>query len=225
MNFNKLSSSVKPVVFAVCLLPVFLLAWNGLNGNLSANPISDITNETGVWTLRFILITLAITPIRKITGWHWLIKFRRMAGLFAFFYGLLHFTTYIWLDQFFDWQSILVDIPKRPFITVGFASFLLMIPLAVTSTQKMIRRLGGKKWDILHRLIYCTAIGGVIHYLWLVKVVTYRQITYAAIVAALLLFRLIWKYLSSFIKTRQPAEEPMTAKNPSEGSLNTILKI
>jgi sulfoxide reductase heme-binding subunit YedZ len=225
MKFNKLSSSVKPFVFGVCLLPVFLLAWNGLNGNLSANPISDITNETGVWTLRFILITLAITPIRKITGWHWLIKFRRMAGLFAFFYGSLHFTTYIWLDQFFDWQSIIVDIPKRPFITVGFASFLLMIPLAVTSTQKMIRRLGGKKWDILHRLIYCTAIGGVIHYLWLVKVVTYRQITYAAIVAALLLFRLIWKYRSSFIKTRQPAEEPMTAKNPSEGSLNTILKI
>ena len=211
MKFNKLSSSVKPFAFGVCLLPVFLLVWNALNGKLSANPISDITNETGLWALRFILITLAITPIRKITGWHWLIKFRRMAGLFAFFYGSLHFTTYIWLDQFFDWQSIIVDIPKRPFITVGFASFLLMIPLAVTSTQKMIRRLGGKKWDILHRLIYCTTIGGVIHYLWLVKVVTYRQITYAVIVAALLLFRLIWKYRSSFIKTRQPAKEPMTA--------------
>src|SRR5208283_6017902 len=102
MKFNKVLSSVKPVVFAVCLLPVSLLAWNGLNGGLSANPISDITNETGVWTLRFIVLTLAITPVRKITNWYWLIKFRRMIGLFAFFYGVLHFTTYIWLDQFFD---------------------------------------------------------------------------------------------------------------------------
>jgi methionine sulfoxide reductase heme-binding subunit len=211
MKSNKVLSTVKPVAFGLCLLPVFLLAWNGLNGGLSANPIADITNETGIWTLRFIVLTLAITPLRKITNWHWLIKFRRMIGLFAFFYGTLHFTTYIWLDQFFDWQSIVNDIPKRPFITIGFASFILMAPLAVTSTQKMIRRLGGKKWDVLHRLIYFTAVGGVIHYVWLVKVVTYRQITYAIIIAALLLFRLIWKYRSAFMKSRQPAEEPMTA--------------
>ncbi len=202
---------VKPIVFAACLVPIILLAWNGLHDNLSANPISDITNETGIWTLRFIVLTLAVTPLRKITGWHWLIKFRRMIGLFAFFYGSLHFTTYIWLDQFFDWHSIITDIPKRPFITVGFASFILMLPLAVTSTQKMICRLGGKRWDLLHRLIYFTGVGGVIHYMWLVKVVTYRQITYATIVGVLLLFRLLWKYLSVILKARRPAEDPVAA--------------
>ena len=211
MKNKNVVSRIKPLVFLGCLLPLILLAWNGLNGNLSANPISDITNETGVWTLRFIVLTLAITPVRKITSWHWLIKFRRMTGLFAFFYGTLHFTTYIWLDQFFDWQSILHDIPNRPFITIGFASFILMLPLAVTSTQKMIRRLGGRRWDVLHRLIYCTAVGAVIHYLWLVKVVTYRQITYATMVAALLIFRLVWKYITAFIKTRKPSEEPAAA--------------
>jgi len=211
MKKRNLVSFAKPIFFAACLLPVVILAWNGLNGSLSANPISDITNETGVWTLRFIVLTLLITPVRKITGWHWLIKFRRMIGLFAFFYGTLHFTTYLWLDQFFDWQSIVTDIPKRPFIAIGFASFILMVPLAVTSTQKMIRRLGGKKWDILHRLIYCTAVGAVIHYIWLVKVVTYRQITYAAIVAVLLLFRFIWKYRSNAVGTNRPAEKPVTA--------------
>ena len=151
-------------------IPIILLAWNGLNGNLSANPISDITNETGIWTLRLLVITLSITPLRKITNWHWLIKFRRMTGLFAFFYGGLHFITYIWLDQFFDVESMVTDVSKRPFITVGLSSFVLMIPLAITSTQKMIRRLGGRKWDTLHRLVYLTAIGGVIHYIWLVKV-------------------------------------------------------
>ncbi len=211
MNGYKRSSLIKVVLFAACLLPVILLAWNGLNGGLSANPVSDITNETGIWTLRFIVLTLLITPARRITNWHWLIKLRRMIGLFAFFYGVLHFTTYLWLDQFFDWQSITHDIPKRPFIAIGFASFILMVPLAVTSTQKMIRRLGGNKWNVLHRLIYFTAVGAVIHYFWLVKVVTYRQITYAVIVAALLVFRLIWKYRSAFTKTRRPVEKPLTA--------------
>ena len=126
MNGYKRSSLIKVVLFAACLLPVILLAWNGLNGGLSANPVSDITNETGIWTLRFIVLTLLITPARRITNWHWLIKLRRMIGLFAFFYGVLHFTTYLWLDQFFDWQSITHDIPKRPFIAIGFASFILM---------------------------------------------------------------------------------------------------
>jgi sulfoxide reductase heme-binding subunit YedZ len=134
-----------------------------------------------------------------------------MIGLFAFFYGSLHFTTYIWLDQFFDWKSILKDIPKRPFIMIGFASFVLMIPLAVTSTQKMIRRLGGRRWDFLHRLIYITAVGACIHYIWLVKVVTYRQIVYATLVAALLLFRLLWKLRGESIpKIHPPAKNPLT---------------
>lgn len=196
----------------LCLAPLILLAWNGLNGRLSANPISDITNETGVWTIRFIVATLAITPIRKITGVHSLTTLRRMIGLFAFFYGSLHFTTYIWLDQFFDWGSILKDIPKRPFILIGFTSFVLMIPLAVTSTKKMIRRLGGRRWDILHRLIYITAVGACIHYIWLVKVVTYRQIVYATLVAALLFFRLLWKLRAEAIpKTHPPAKKSLAA--------------
>ncbi|MDE3058539.1 MAG: sulfoxide reductase heme-binding subunit YedZ [Bacteroidota bacterium] len=193
---------LKPFLFLVCLLPLALLAWQGFTGHLSANPISDITNETGIWTLRFIVITLAITPLRQITKLHALIKFRRMIGLFAFFYGSLHFTTYLWLDQFFDWQSILRDIPKRPFILVGFTSFILMIPLAVTSTKKMIRRLGGKKWNVLHRLVYATAIGGVIHYYWLVKADTGRPITYGIILVVLFAFR-VWKLVPSRLARRQ----------------------
>lgn len=192
----------KPLVFVLCLVPLAVLGWNGFTGNLSANPIADITHETGIWTLRFIVITLAITPLRKITKIHALIRFRRMVGLFAFFYGSLHFITYIWLDQFFDWHSILRDIPKRPFITVGFASFILMIPLAVTSTKKMIRRLGGKKWNLLHRLIYITAIGGVIHYLWLVKADTQRPITYGIIIAVLFVIRLWAYFVSRFSSSR-----------------------
>lgn len=182
---------IKPVVFAGALVPLALLLVNFFNDNLGANPISEITHETGIWALRCIVATIALTPIRKLTGLHDLIKFRRMIGLFGFFYACLHFVTYIWLDQFFDWQSILHYIPKRPFITVGFAAFVLLIPLALTSTKRSIRRLGGKRWNLLHRLVYLTAIGGVIHYLWLVKVVTQPQITYAVIVGVLLGFRIV----------------------------------
>lgn len=184
---------VKSALFTGCLIPLLILGWNVWRGRLSANPISDITNETGIWTFRLIVATLAFTPVRRITGWHSLIKQRRMVGLFAFFYGTLHFATYLWLDQFFDWSSIVKDIPKRPFITVGFASFALMIPLAVTSTQRMIRWIGGRRWDLLHRSVYFTAVGACVHYIWLVKVVTYRQVFYATMVAALLLVRLLWK--------------------------------
>ncbi len=213
MQKDKIEKHVlKPAVFIVCLTPLLVLVGEGLTGKLSANPISDITNQTGIWTLRLIVATLAITPLSRITGAHSLIKFRRMVGLFAFFYGSLHFTTYLWLDQFFDWRSIVEDIPKRPFITIGFASFILMIPLAVTSTKKMIRRLGGKRWDTLHRLIYFTAAGACIHYIWLVKVVTYRQILYATLVAALLAFRLLWRYrVVALSKTHPRAEEPIAA--------------
>lgn len=200
--------AIRPALFCACLLPLVLLAVDGIAGRLSANPISDITNATGIWTLRLIALTLAVTPVRRLTGWHGVIRFRRMLGLFAFFYGALHFLTYLWLDQFFDWQSILRDIPKRPFITVGLASFALMIPLAATSTQKMVRRLGGRRWDLLHRLVYLTATGGVIHYLWLVKVVTYRQILYAVGVGLLLVFRLVWKYRSAVASRRQTRARP-----------------
>src|SRR6202140_943533 len=180
----------KPVVFLFCLLPLAALGWRALHGELTANPIEFITHATGDWTLRFLVITLCVTPVRKILHLPELIRFRRMLGLFAFFYACLHFTTYIWLDKFFDLSEMWKDIAKRIYITVGFTAFLLLIPLAITSTAGWIRRLGGKRWQKLHRLIYFSAILGVIHYYWLVKSAVIRPLTYGAIVAALLLWRL-----------------------------------
>lgn len=184
---------VKGIVFAAALLPLVRLVAGAPLGWLGVNPIELITRSTGTWCLVFLLITLAVTPLRKLSGWNWLIRLRRMLGLFAFFYGVLHFVTYIWLDQFFDLQAILKDIWKRPFITVGFAAFLLMIPLALTSTNAMVRRLGGKRWVTLHRLVYAIAIGGVVHYWWLVKRDLTEPIIYAVILALLLGARLLWR--------------------------------
>lgn len=181
---------IKASVAVTCLVPVVLLAWNTLTDNLGANPIEEITRQTGRWTLRFLLITLAVTPARRLSGWNGLIRLRRMVGLFAFFYASLHFVTYVWLDQFFVVEDILKDVIKRPFITVGFISFVLLIPLAATSTNKMIRRLGGRWWQHLHRLVYVTAIGGVVHYLWLVKADMQQPLIYATLVAILLGYRL-----------------------------------
>jgi len=180
---------VKPVVFLLCLAPIALLLWWLQTQQLSANPLDDITDQTGTWTLRFLLITLSISPIRRITGWNSVIRFRRMLGLFAFFYGLLHFTTYVWFVQFFDFNAILEDIPKRPFITAGFTALVLMFPLALTSTKKWILRLGGKRWQFLHRLIYLSAVAGVVHYLWLVKRDTDNPLVYGLILIVLLGFR------------------------------------
>jgi sulfoxide reductase heme-binding subunit YedZ len=183
----------KPVVFLACLIPLALLGWKAYSGGLGANPIEVITHATGDWTLRFLLITLAITPIRKLTGRLWLIRYRRMFGLFAFFYGTLHFLTYIWLDNFFDFHEMLHDVAKRRFITVGFTGFVLLIPLALTSTTGWIRRLGGKRWQALHRLIYFSAIAGVIHYWWLVKADIHQPLQYAIILAVLLAYRIaVW---------------------------------
>ncbi len=186
----------KPLVFLACLVPVGLLAWKFFGptpgdmstwgSGLGANPIEVITHSTGDWTMRFLLITLAITPLRKLSGLGWVIRYRRMVGLFAFFYGVLHFTTYIWLDKFFDVHGMLDDIAKRKFITVGLLGFVLMIPLALTSTAGWIRRLGGKRWQTLHRLIYISAIAGVVHYLWLVKADLTKPLQYGAILAVLL---------------------------------------
>ncbi len=181
---------LKPIVFLVCLIPLGRLGWKALNSALGANPIQVITWSTGTWTLVFLLLTLSVTPVRKLTRQYWLIQYRRMLGLFAFFYVCLHFTTYIWLDQFFDLDSIAKDVVKRPFITVGFTAFVLLIPLALTSTQKSIRRLG-KRWQTLHRLIYATAILGVIHYVWLVKKDIRKPVIYAAVLAVLLLYRIV----------------------------------
>jgi len=161
---------------------------------LGANPIEFITHSTGTWTLVFLLITLSVTPLRRLTGRNDLIRYRRMLGLFAFFYACLHFTTYIWLDQFFDWSAIVKDVIKRPFITVGFASFVLLIPLAATSTHAMQRRLK-RRWQQLHRLVYLIAIGGVAHYWWLVKKDITQPALYALALALLLGFRLAYPFI------------------------------
>ena len=199
---------LKIVVFAVCLVPLGLLAWrffgahptdmSSWGAGLGANPVEALEHKTGDWTLRFLLITLAITPLRKLLHVPALIKFRRMFGLFAFFYGCLHFTMYLGVDKFFNAHEIFADIFKRKYITVGFLAFVLLIPLAVTSTTGWIRRLGGRRWQALHRLIYFSATAGVIHYLWLVKADIHKPIEYGAILAALLAYRVImWQRQSS----------------------------
>jgi methionine sulfoxide reductase heme-binding subunit len=181
----------KPVVFLACLGPLARLGWKAYHQALGANPIEVITHSTGDWTLIFLLVTLAITPLRKLTGQLWLIHFRRMFGLFAFFYVVLHFLTYIWLDKFFDVHEMLADVAKRRFITVGFTGFVLLIPLAITSTTGWIRRLGGKRWQRLHQLIYFSATAGVIHYLWLVKKDIHKPLEYAAVLGVLLGYRIV----------------------------------
>jgi len=208
---------LKPTAFAVSLSPAAWLLWAALTSHLSVNPLADITNETGVWTLRFLALTLALTPLRRLTRWNRLARLRRMIGLFAFFYGTLHFLTYVVADRFAEldfsqgivaWttvqnllQSVGQDVYKRPFITVGFVAWIMMVPLAVTSTAAMIRRLGGRRWSLLHRLVYGTAIAGVTHYWWLVKADISRPQAYAAIVAVLLAFRVDWvRRVASFIR-------------------------
>ena len=186
----------KPVVFLACACPLVFLSVRAYHGQLGANPVEFLQHFTGDWTLRFLLITLAVTPLRKLLNLPDLIRFRRMFGLFAFFYVCLHFLTYIGPDQSFDFAGMLKDVAKRPFITVGFAAFVLLIPLAVTSTAGWIRRLGGKNWQALHRLIYIAALCGVIHYYRLVKSDHRLPLLYAAILALLLLYRLASSLLS-----------------------------
>lgn len=169
-----------------CLLPLLWLIAAGLRDTLGANPIEYITRATGDWTLRMLMITLTVTPLRQLTGWHWLVRLRRTLGLYAFFYACLHLTTYVWLDQFFDIGEIVKDIVKRPFITVGFGAFVLLLPLAATSTNGMIRRLGGRAWQRLHRLIYAIGTLGVVHYWWLVKKDITEPVIYASVLAVLL---------------------------------------
>ena len=196
---------MKLLVFAAALVPFAHLVWRGVNGDLTADPLVEITNETGIWTLRFVVITLAITPVRRLSGWNPVIRFRRMLGLFAFFYGMLHVLTYVigdrfasldFPDGFIAWStfvnlmaSIWEDVAERPYITVGFIAFVSMIPLALTSTTGWIRRLGGRNWQRLHRLIYLTGIAGVVHYWWLVKRDITQPLLYALVLAGLLLAR------------------------------------
>jgi sulfoxide reductase heme-binding subunit YedZ len=188
---NRIISSrwAKGSMFLICLLPAVVLGWRAWRHNLGANPIEYITHSTGDWTLRLLLITLTVTPMRSLLHLPQLIRFRRMLGLFAFSYGCLHFLTYVWLDKFFDTRDILGDIGKRPFVTIGFTSLMLMAPLAVTSTASWIRRLGGRRWQLLHRLIYFSGLAGVIHYYWLVKSDIRLPALYGALLFLLLAYR------------------------------------
>ncbi len=185
---------IKAALFLACLLPLARLAWLGFSDRLGANPIEFITHSTGWWTLSFVLITLCVTPLRKLTGLNWLLRLRRMLGLFAFFYASLHFITYFWLDQYFDWMAIVKDIYKRPFITLGFAAFVLLIPLAATSTNAMVKRLGARRWLWLHRLIYVLATLGVAHFWWLVKKDITEPVGFALVLAALFGMRLFYLF-------------------------------
>lgn len=183
----------KAVLFVLCLAPLARLGVLAYSDGLGANPIEFIIRSLGTWALTFLLITLAITPLRRLTGWNAALRLRRMLGLYAFFYACLHFLFYVGVDQFFDFAAIFKDIVKRPFITVGFTCLLLLIPLAVTSTNAMQRRLGGKRWQQLHRLVYLIAAGGVLHYFWLVKKDTTQPAIYALMLFVLLGFRIVWR--------------------------------
>lgn len=184
----------KIAVFLACLVPLGILLWRATHDGLGANPIEFITHATGDWTLRFLVLTLAVTPLRKVLGQPRLIRFRRMLGLYAFFYGCLHFLTYVWLDHYFDVSAMAKDVAKRTFITAGFTAFVLLVPLAVTSTAGWIRRLGGHRWQVLHRLVYISAAAGAVHYYWLVKSDIRLPVFYGALVGLLLAWRVVDKW-------------------------------
>lgn len=193
LNPNTVSYIIKPILFLISLVPFMLLVTGAINDELGTNPVETLTHETGLWALRFLLIGLCVTPLRRLLKINWLIKLRRMFGLFAFFYAALHFTTYIWLDQFFDWAEILIDIPKRPFITIGFASFVLLLPLALTSSNAMQRRLK-KTWLKLHKLVYIIPVLVITHFIWSLKADFSEPAVYAFVFLTLILIRVFYFY-------------------------------
>lgn len=195
----------KAALFALCLAPLARLVFFAFSDRLGANPIEFVIRSLGTWTLTLLLVTLSITPLRRLTGWNSLIRVRRMLGLFVFFYAGLHFFTYAGVDQSFDLSAILADIVKRPYITVGVTCFVLLIPLAVTSTNAMQRRLSGRRWQLLHRLVYLIAAGGVLHYFQLVKKDITQPALYGLVLAVLLGMRLWWRWQSArAAANRQP---------------------
>lgn len=198
---------LRPSVFLLSLVPLAWLIGRAFTTGLGADPVATITHHTGDWTLNFLLITLAITPVRRLTGWNWLAGYRRMVGLFAFFYICLHFATYLVFDHFFSWVSIVEDVVKRRYITVGFTGFVLLIPLAATSTARMVRRLGARRWQALHRLVYVVVACGVLHYLWSVK----RDIRYPLIYALILIALLGFRALHERLKGKLP---PLPSPSP-----------
>ena len=200
---------IKVIVFLLCLIPAANLALGWQNDALGANPIETLSRASGEWTLRFLLISLAVTPLRRYTGLHWLIRLRRMLGLFVFAYATSHLLSYVWLDQFFDWRAIARDILDRPFITVGFSAFVLLIPLAATSNSFALRRLGGRRWQALHRSSYGIAVLGVVHFWWLVEAGVFTPLIYALVLAALLGLRAWWREL----ERRRQLSTPPPAKH------------
>ncbi len=182
----------KVLLFVAALVPAAYLTYGLFNDRLGANPAEALQTQTGIWALRFLVLTLAVTPVRRLTKWNRVIQYRRMLGLFAFFYAFLHLLAYAVLDRYFDFAGVWEDVVKRPFITAGMVAFVLMVPLAITSTKGWIRRLG-RRWQLLHRLIYVSAIAGAIHYLWKVKIITGSPVYYAVIIGALLAFRIVWQ--------------------------------
>ena len=191
-----MQKAAKVLVFVACLTPFAWLVTRALTGRLGINPVEDLELTTGIWALRFLVFTLLVTPVRRLTGWNRLIQYRRMLGLFTFFYAFLHVSLYVGVDQFFAFGFIVKDVVKRPFITMGFIAFVLMVPLALTSTKGWIRRLG-RRWQVLHRLIYISAVCAAIHYLWKVKVMIGSPVYYAAAIGVLLAFRLFWQLRSA----------------------------
>lgn len=180
---------IKPIVFIACLLPFLWLMWRAFTDQLGANPLEAMLHDSGTWALRLLLLTLCITPLRKLSNWHALIRLRRMLGLYAFFYAVLHVICWLVFEHFFDAAAMLNDIVKRPYITVGFAAMLLMLPLALTSNQYALKRLGGRKWQQLHQLVYLVAIGAVIHFCWKMKLDISEPLIYAVLLALLLAVR------------------------------------
>ena len=205
-----MARSLKPLIFVAALLPAGYLVYALFTDRLGINPAETLQLETGIWALRFLLTTLAITPIRRLTGWHRIIQYRRMLGLFAFFYATLHLGTYVVLDRYFDLSGVWDDVAKRPFITLGMLAFLLMLPLAITSTKGWIRRLG-RRWQVLHRLVYVSAAAACLHFIWKVKVVIGEPVYYAAILAVLLLFRLAWRFRTA--RARLPVAAPSSRQS------------
>jgi len=197
MDLSRYVKWLKPPVFLLCLGPLGSLLWKVYDAvyrggsSLGANPQEYIRNSLGTWTLVFLCVTLGITPFRRLLHQNWVIRFRRMVGLFAFFYATLHLITYVWFDTGFDFSAVVDDVYKRPFITAGFTAFLLMVPLALTSTSGWVRRLGGRRWQMLHRLIYGSAVAGVIHYYWLVKSDVTVPFRFAVVVGVLLAYRVV----------------------------------
>ena len=186
-------SLIKPPLFIACLVPLAYYAWGVQADTLGANPIEAVTRGMGTWALNFLLITLTVTPLRKYSGWAWLVRLRRMLGLFVFFYAILHLSTYLWFDQFFDWAAIAKDILKRPFITVGMVTFALLVPLAATSNAFAIRKLGGRRWQELHRSVYLIGLLAVLHYSWMVKADVSKPLIYALLLGVLLGLRVWWR--------------------------------